>query len=83
MTDFDDEAGRLQQEMQQVRCQAGDEVERFVASARTITDWHFYMRRAPLLFLGAAAALGYWKDQIRKRKKQREERSRDKIKIKK
>jgi len=60
MTDLSTDAELLQREMRAVRSNLGDDVDRLVESARTITDWHFYIRRAPLLFLGAAAALGFW-----------------------
>jgi len=45
--------------MREVRCELGEDVEEFVESARTITDWHYYFERYPWLCVGAAFALGY------------------------
>lgn len=52
-------AEEVQQQMRQVRCELGDDVQEFVDSARTLTDWHYYVRSYPWLCLGAAAAVGY------------------------
>jgi hypothetical protein len=50
----------VQQQMRQVRCELGDDVQEFVDSARVLTDWHYYVRSYPWLCLGAAAAVGYF-----------------------
>jgi hypothetical protein len=49
----------LQQQMQQVRMDLGDEVHDLVENARAMTDWRLYWRRHPLAWCGAAAVLGY------------------------
>jgi hypothetical protein len=45
--------------MREVRCELGEDVEEFVESARTMTDWHYYFERYPWVCIGAAVALGY------------------------
>ena len=47
-------------EMQQVRCNMGDDVGEFVQSARTLSDWRYYARKYPWACLAGAAALGFW-----------------------
>jgi len=49
----------IQQRMQQVRHDLGDEVGELVESARDMTDWRKYVRANPWVCLAAAAALGY------------------------
>jgi len=52
-------AESIRQRMREVRCELGEDVEEFVESARTITDWHYYVERYPLICIGAAFAIGY------------------------
>jgi len=52
-------ADSIRQRMREVRCELGEDVEEFVESARTITDWHYYVERYPWVCIGAALALGY------------------------
>jgi len=59
MKDSSESAEHLQREMHEVRSNLGIDMEKFVENARVLTDWHYYIRRAPWLSLGAAAALGY------------------------
>jgi len=49
----------IQQRMQQVRHDMGDEVGELVESARDMTDWRKYVRSNPWVCLAAAAAVGY------------------------
>jgi hypothetical protein len=50
----------IRRQMEAVRCNLGDEVEEIVGSARTLTDWRFYVRSYPWLCLAGAAAVGFW-----------------------
>jgi len=52
-------ADSIRQRMREVRCELGEDVEQFVESARTVTDWHYYFERYPWLCVGAVFALGY------------------------
>src|SRR5262245_36057535 len=52
-------AESIRQRMHEVRSELGDDVEEFVESARTITDWRYYVERYPWVCLAAAFALGY------------------------
>lgn len=49
----------VQQRMQQVRHDLGDEVEHLVESAKDITDWRKYVRANPWACVAAAAAVGF------------------------
>ena len=49
----------IQQRMQQVRHDLGDEVGELVESAKDMTDWRKYVRANPWICLAAAAAIGY------------------------
>jgi hypothetical protein len=49
----------IQQRMQQVRHDLGDEVGELVESAKDMTDWRKYVRANPWVCLAAAAAVGY------------------------
>jgi hypothetical protein len=49
----------VQQRMQQVRHDLGDEVGELVESAKDMTDWRMYVRANPWICLAAAAAVGY------------------------
>jgi hypothetical protein len=49
----------IQQRMQQVRHDLGDEVGELVESAKDMTDWRKYVRANPWVCLAAAAAIGY------------------------
>jgi len=59
MKNSSESADDLVREMREVRSNLGEDMQRFVDNARVMTDWHYYIRRAPWLSLGAAAALGY------------------------
>lgn len=50
----------IRNQMNEIRCQLGDEVEEFVDSARTLTDWKHYVRRHPWACMAGAAAIGFW-----------------------
>src|SRR5262245_54355091 len=52
-------AEEIRLRMHEVRSELGENVEELVESARTITDWHYYVERYPWLCIGAAVALGY------------------------
>jgi hypothetical protein len=52
-------AEEIQRQMHDVRVELREDVQEIVDNARVMTDWHYYVRRYPLLCLGAAAALGY------------------------
>lgn len=47
------------QRMEAVRRTAGAEVETIVQSAKTLSDWRFYVKNHPFLLAGAAAGLGF------------------------
>jgi len=49
----------IQQRMQQVRHDLGDEVGELVESAKGMTDWRMYLRANPWVCLAAAATIGY------------------------
>jgi hypothetical protein len=49
----------IQQRMQQVRHDLGDEVEELVESAKDMTDWRKYVKANPWICLATAAAIGY------------------------
>jgi len=59
MKNASESAEELLREMRSVRSDLGEDMEKFVENARVMTDWHYYIRRAPWLSLGTAAALGY------------------------
>jgi hypothetical protein len=50
---------QIQAEMQRVRTEMRADMKEMVAGARDLTDWRHYVRSAPWLTLGAAAAVGY------------------------
>lgn len=52
-------AEAIQAQMRNMRCEVGDDVQGIVENARTLTDWHYYVRTYPWACLGAAAAVGY------------------------
>jgi hypothetical protein len=54
------DAEKIQAEMRQVRSELREDVKEVVASARELSDWRQYVRAAPWLSLGAAAAIGYF-----------------------
>lgn len=49
----------IRTQMQQVRCEMGEDVQQIVESARTMTDWHYYVNQHPWICLAAATAVGY------------------------
>ena len=46
--------------MEAVRRTAGEEVESIVQSAKTLSDWRYYVKNHPFLLAGAAAGLGFF-----------------------
>lgn len=50
----------IQQRMQQVRHDLGDEVEELVESAKDMTDWRKYVLANPWACMAAAAAIGFF-----------------------
>ena len=48
------------QRMESVRRTAGEEVETIVQSAKTLSDWRYYVKNHPFLLAGAAAGLGFF-----------------------
>jgi hypothetical protein len=49
----------LCRQMNEVRCNLGDDVEQLVESARNLSDWHTYVREHPWICLAGAAVAGY------------------------
>ena len=49
----------IQEQLAAVRTALNDDVRSVAADARTLTDWRHHFREHPLLFSGAAAALGF------------------------
>lgn len=49
----------IRRQMDEVRCSLGEEVEDLVESARTLADWHHYLRNYPWICLGGVAAVGF------------------------
>ncbi len=45
--------------MEAIRRTAGEEVDVIVQSAKTLSDWRYYVKNHPLLLAGAAAGLGF------------------------
>jgi ElaB/YqjD/DUF883 family membrane-anchored ribosome-binding protein len=52
-------AEEVRRQMRQVRSDLGEEMQAFVEGARLMTDWHYYVRQAPWIAMGMAAAVGY------------------------
>jgi hypothetical protein len=52
-------AESIQEQMRQVRCELGEDVQGLVDSARVMADWRHYVRSYPWLCLGLAAAAGF------------------------
>ena len=50
----------IQQRMQQVRHDLGDEMGELVESAKDMTDWRKYVNANPWLWMGVAAGIGYF-----------------------
>jgi hypothetical protein len=46
-------------QMNEVRSHLGDEMDEIVDSARTLTDWRYYVREYPWLCLSTALAIGF------------------------
>jgi hypothetical protein len=60
MSPLTSQAEDVQREMRQVRAELRDDVQQVVASAQVLGEWRRYVRTAPWLSLGAAAAVGYF-----------------------
>ena len=58
--DNNSKTAEICRQMNEVRCNLGDEVEEIVGSARQLADWRYYLRKYPWLCLAGAAALGYF-----------------------
>lgn len=56
---MDSSADDICRRMEAVRRTAGEEVETIVQSARTLSDWRYYVKNHPFLLAGAAAGLGF------------------------
>jgi hypothetical protein len=55
-----DDAESIRQRMQNVRRSVGDDVEGIVHTAKTLSDWRYYVKNHPWACLGAAFAAGYF-----------------------
>jgi hypothetical protein len=53
------EAEEIRERMRKLRCELDHDVQQIVDSARTMTDWRFYVRSYPLVCMGLAAAAGF------------------------
>ena len=53
------DADDISRRMEAVRRTAGEEVESIVQSAKTLSDWRYYVKNHPFLLAGAAAGLGF------------------------
>lgn len=53
------EVQRLRQQMDEIRCDLNDDMHDFVASAKTLTDYRFYLKEYPWACMAAVAAVGY------------------------
>jgi len=49
MKNSSESAEDLVREMREVRSNLGEDMQKFVDNARVMTDWHYYIRRAPWL----------------------------------
>src|SRR5687767_11637234 len=56
---MDSSADDICRRMEAVRRTAGEEVETIVQSAKTLSDWRYYVKNHPFLLAGAAAGLGF------------------------
>lgn len=56
---MDNSADDICRRMEAIRRTAGAEVETIVQSAKTLSDWRYYVKNHPLLLAGAAAGLGF------------------------
>src|SRR4051812_24847011 len=56
---MDSRADDIRRQMEDVRLTAGAEVESIVQSAKTLTDWRYYVKNHPVLLASAAAGLGF------------------------
>lgn len=52
-------ADAIRRQMEDVRRDAGVEVESIVQSAKTLSDWRYYVKNHPLLLASAAAGIGF------------------------
>jgi hypothetical protein len=56
---MDSRAEDIRRQMENVRAAAGVEVESIVQSAKTLSDWRYYVKNHPLLLASAAAGIGF------------------------
>lgn len=54
-----DDADSIRERMQNVRRNVGDDVEGIVHTAKTLTDWRYYVKNHPWACLGAAFTAGF------------------------
>jgi hypothetical protein len=54
-----DDADSIRERMQNVRRSVGDDVEGIVHTAKTLSDWRYYVKNHPWACLGAAFAAGF------------------------
>jgi len=52
-------ADQIRVQMRDLRSSLGLEAETLVTNARAAVDWHYLVRKAPWLFVGAAGVIGY------------------------
>lgn len=53
------ESEQIREQMARIRRDLNDDVEAVVENAKELTDWRGFVRRNPLLTVGAAAAVGF------------------------
>src|SRR5437764_1090007 len=54
-----DSAQDIRRQMAEIRSQLVHEVQSLASSAKAKSDWRYYYRQHPLLFVGAAAVIGF------------------------
>lgn len=54
-----DDADSIRERMQNVRRSVGDDVEGIVHTAKTLSDWRYYVKNHPWACLGVAFAAGF------------------------
>jgi len=54
-----DSADEIRQRMEHVRREVGDDVKGIVETAKTLSDWRYYVKHHPWMCVGAAMALGF------------------------
>jgi hypothetical protein len=54
-----DRPTQIRHSMAYIRRELNDDMQQVVKSARTLADWHYYLRNYPWACVGVAAVLGY------------------------